>query len=51
MIGSGPVDCRDVTDRPKEAVTQLEASHPQVTLLMRQVIDQLGYSGLSSGLT
>jgi hypothetical protein len=30
----------------KDAVAQLEASHPRTTLLMRQVIDQLGYMGI-----
>lgn len=29
-----------------EAVAQLEASHPRVTLLMREVIDSLAYLGV-----
>ena len=33
-------------DRLKEAVAQLEASHPRATMLMRQVIDQLSYMGI-----
>lgn len=32
--------------RLKDAVAQLEASHPEATLLMRQVIDQLSYMGI-----
>jgi len=30
----------------KDAVAQLEAFHPEATLLMRQVIDQLAYMGI-----
>ena len=30
----------------KEAVAQLEASHPQVTLLMQRAIDSLAYLGV-----
>jgi uncharacterized protein YicC (UPF0701 family) len=30
----------------REAIAQLEASHPRVTILMRQVIDQLAYMGI-----
>ncbi len=33
-------------ERLKEAVAQIEASHPEATLLMRQVIDQLAYMGI-----
>jgi septation ring formation regulator EzrA len=33
-------------DRLREVVAQVEASHPRVTLLMRQVIDELGYMGI-----
>ncbi len=33
-------------DQLKEVVAQVEASHPRVTLLMRQVIDQLAYLGI-----
>ena len=33
-------------ERLKEAVAQIEASHSEATLLMRQVIDQLAYMGI-----
>ena len=33
-------------ERLREAVAQLEASHPKATLLMRQVIDSLAYMGI-----
>lgn len=33
-------------DRLREVIAQVEASHPQTTLLMRQVIDQLAYLGI-----
>ena len=33
-------------ERLGEAVTELEASHPRATLLMRQVIDSLAYLGI-----
>ncbi len=33
-------------ERLKETVAQLEASHPKMTLLMRQVIDQLNFMGI-----
>jgi hypothetical protein len=33
-------------DQLREAVAQVEASHPRATLLMRQVIDQLAYMGI-----
>ena len=33
-------------DRLKEAVAQLEASYPEATLRMRQVIDQLAFMGI-----
>ena len=33
-------------DRLREVIAQVEASHPRVTLLMRQVIDQLAYLGI-----
>jgi predicted glycosyltransferase len=35
-----------LSERLNEAMAQLEASHPQITLLMRQVIDQLAYLGI-----
>lgn len=37
---------RGLSERLKDAVAQLEASHPEATLLMRQVIDQLAYMGI-----
>jgi hypothetical protein len=37
---------RGLGERLKEAVAQLEASHPEATLRMRQVIDQLSYMGI-----
>jgi L-rhamnose isomerase len=33
-------------ERLSEDVAQLEASHPQITLLMRRVIDSLSYLGI-----
>jgi hypothetical protein len=33
-------------ERLKEAVAQVEASHPRTTMLMRQVIDELAYMGI-----
>jgi hypothetical protein len=33
-------------ERLREAVAQVEASHPRATMLMRQVIDQLAYMGI-----
>jgi hypothetical protein len=33
-------------ERLSEDVAQLEASHPQITLLMRGVIDSLAYLGI-----
>ena len=33
-------------ERLKESVAQIEASHSEATLLMRQVIDQLAYMGI-----
>ncbi len=33
-------------ERLKEAVAQLEASHPEATLRIRQLIDQLAYMGI-----
>ena len=33
-------------ERLKEAVAQLEASHPEATLRIRQMIDQLAYMGI-----
>ena len=37
---------RDLGERLKEAVAQLGAAHPEATLRMRQVIDQLAFMGI-----
>lgn len=37
---------RCLGEQLKEAVAQIEASHPEATLRMRQVIDQLAYMGI-----
>jgi hypothetical protein len=41
-----PHHYRGLRERLKEAVAQLEASHPQVTLLMRRAIDSLAFLGV-----
>ena len=41
-----PHHYRSLGERLSEDVAQLEASHPQVTLLMRRVIDSLAYLGI-----
>jgi hypothetical protein len=41
-----PYHYRGLGERLNEAVAQLEASHPQVTLLMRRAIDSLAYLGV-----
>lgn len=33
-------------DRWRDAITKFEAAHPRVTLLMRQVLDQIAYLGI-----
>ena len=35
-----------LSERLKEAVAQIEASHPEATLRIRQMIDQLAYMGI-----
>ena len=35
-----------LSERLNDAVAEFEASHPQVTLLMRQTIDSLAYLGI-----
>lgn len=35
-----------LSERLNDAVAQLEASHPQITLLMRQTIDSLAFLGI-----
>ncbi|HWP54722.1 MAG TPA: DUF4404 family protein [Pyrinomonadaceae bacterium] len=41
-----PHDYTALGERLSEDVAQLEASHPQITLLMRGVIDSLAYLGI-----
>lgn len=41
-----PHHYRGLGERLSEAVAQLEASHPQITLLMRRAIDSLAYLGV-----
>ena len=33
-------------ERLRETIAQLETSHPKITLLMRQIIDQLAFMGI-----
>ena len=35
-----------LSERLNDAVAELEASHPQITLLMRQTIDSLAFLGI-----
>jgi len=37
---------QSMIDRVKNVVTELEATHPKTTLLMRQVLDQIAYLGI-----
>lgn len=37
---------RSLGERLNEDLAQLEASHPQITLLMRRAIDSLAYLGI-----
>ena len=41
-----PHHYRGLGERLNESVAQLEASHPQITLLMRRAIDSLAYLGV-----
>jgi hypothetical protein len=41
-----PRQYESVGGRLREAVARLEASHPEATMLMRQVIDSLAYMGI-----
>jgi hypothetical protein len=43
---NGPHHYQGLRERLGESVAQLEASHPEATLLMRQVIDSLSYLGI-----
>ncbi len=44
--GNQPHHYRSLGERFNEAVAELEASHPQITLLMRRAIDSLAYLGI-----
>jgi len=37
---------KTLSERLNNAVAELEASHPQITLLMRQTTDSLAYLGI-----
>ena len=41
-----PHHYRSLGERLNEDLAQLEASHPQITLLMRRAIDSLSYLGI-----
>lgn len=41
-----PHHYRGLGERLNEDLAELEASHPQITLLMRRVIDALAYLGI-----
>jgi len=41
-----PHHYRGLGERLSEDLAQLEASHPQITLLMRRAIDSLAYLGI-----
>ena len=41
-----PHHYRSLGERLNEDLAQLEASHPQISLLMRRVIDSLAYLGI-----
>ena len=41
-----PHHYRSLGERLNEDLAQLEASHPHITLLMRQAIDSLAYLGI-----
>ena len=43
---SRPDHYRSLRERLSDEVAQLEASHPQITLLMRGAIDSLAYLGI-----
>jgi hypothetical protein len=46
LVEEGTEQRGGLTQRLKEVVTQIEASHPEATLRMRQVIDELAYMGI-----
>ena len=37
---------QSLIERVRNVVTELEATHPKTTLLMRQVLDQIAYLGI-----
>jgi len=37
---------QNLRDRLQDGITRFEASHPRTTLLMRHVIDEIGYLGI-----
>ena len=41
-----PHHYQSLSEKLREQIAQLEASHPQITLLMRQAIDSLSYLGI-----
>jgi len=41
-----PHDYQRLSEKLREQIAQLEASHPRITLLMRQAIDSLSYLGI-----
>jgi hypothetical protein len=41
-----PQHYRRLSERLAAGIAQIEASHPRITILMRQVIDQLAYMGI-----
>jgi Domain of unknown function (DUF4404) len=41
-----PHHYQKLSEKLREQIAQLEASHPQLTLLMRQAIDSLAYLGI-----
>ena len=46
LVEEGTGQTSGLTARLKDLVTQIEASHPEATLRMRQVIDELAYMGI-----
>ena len=44
--GDHPQEYEGLGERLRESVAQLEASHPAVTMRLRQVIDQLSFMGI-----
>jgi hypothetical protein len=44
--GEHPEHYSGLGERLKETMAEIEASHPRITLLMRQIIDQLAFMGI-----